>query len=225
MSSIARAVLGIIALGGAFVPSAAAQKGTQLTAGVMAGVNYGKASSDPKSTEFTFEYKTGWLVGAFLGIKVNDMFSVEPQAFYSVKGSEFKGIGSASSLTASVKAGYLEVPLLGKLWFPTSNSQITPYVFAGPVFEYKLTCTADGAIVSGSGSQDCDKTDINLKSTSFAATGGAGLEFKAGAQVVRVDGRYTYGLTNINKTSANDNTKVKLRTFAVTAGVGFPLPR
>ena len=221
MTSIARAVIGIVALNCAFVPVAAAQKAGDMTIGVMAGVNYGKVSSDPEPTEFTLDYKVGFLAGAFLGIAVNDVFSVEPQAFYDQKGTKLSGTGGAEG---SVKIGYIEVPVLGKFWIP-SESQVKPFVFAGPYVAFKVRCKVDGAAFGGT-STDCDQTsEINLKSTDFGATGGVGLEFKAGAQVVRVDARYDFGFTNINDTSSSDNTKIKTRSFAGTVGVGFPLPR
>jgi outer membrane protein W len=223
MSSIAIAVGSMIVLGGAFIPVVAtAQKAGDMTIGVMAGANYAKVNQDPESSDVTFDYKVGLLAGGFLGITVNDVFSVEPQALYSQKGSKVKGTGSASSIEGSVKAAYIEVPVLGKFWIPVSDSQVRPFIFAGPYGAFKVSCSVDGAAFGVTG--DCDKTtDIKLKSTDFGATGGAGLEFKAGKQVVRVDARYSFGLTDIN--DSGDNTKVKTRTFAGAVGLGFPLPR
>lgn len=226
MSSIARAAGRMMVLGCAFVPAvAAAQKAGDMTIGVMAGANYGKVTSDPESSEFTLDYKVGFLAGGFLGIAVNDVFSVEPQAFFDQKGTKLSGTGSNSSIEGSVKVRYIEVPVLGKFWIPVSDSQVRPFIFAGPYAAFKVSCSVDGAAFGGT-STDCDKTsEIKLKSTDFGATGGAGLEFKAGKQVVRVDARYDFGLTNINDTSSSDNTKIKTRSFAGTVGVGFPLPR
>lgn len=220
MTSMARAVIGIVALNCAFVPVAAAQKAGDMTIGVMAGVNYGKVSSDPEPQGITLDYKVGFLAGGFLGIAVNDVFSVEPQAFYAQKGAKVSGSG----VEGSVKIGYIEVPLLGKFWIP-SESQVKPFIFAGPYVAFKVRCKVDGTAFAGT-STDCDQTsEINLKSTDFGATGGAGLEFRAGKQVVRVDARYDFGLTDINDDSSTDNTKIKTRSFAGTVGVGFPLPR
>jgi len=193
-----------------------------MTVGIMAGANYAKVSQDPQSSDITFDYKVGLVAGGFLGIQVNDVFSVEPQALYSQKGTKVKGTGSSSSMEGSVRVTYIEVPLLGKFWIPVSDSQVRPFIFAGPEFEFKVSCSVDGAAFGVTG--DCDKTtEIKLKSTDFGVTGGAGLQFKAGNQVVRVDARYTHGLSDIN--DSGDNTKVKNRAFAATVGLGFPLPR
>ncbi len=225
MSSIARAVGSMIVLGGAFIPVVVtAQKAGDMTIGVMAGANYSKVSQDPASSDVTFDYKVGFLAGGFLGIAVNDVFSVEPQAFFVQKGSKLSGTGSNSSLTGSIKVSSIEVPVLGKFWIPVSDSQVKPFIFAGPYGAFKVSCSVDGAAF-GSTSTDCNQANqIDIKSTDFGATGGAGLEFKAGQQVVRVDARYDFGLTNINN-SSSDNTKVKTRSIAATVGVGWPLPR
>lgn len=226
MSRIARAAVSIVVLGVAFIPVVAtAQKAGDMTIGVMVGVNYSKFSQSPQSSDVTFEYKVGLVAGAFLGIAVNDVFSIEPQALFSQKGTKVKGTGSNSSLEGGVRINYIEVPVLGKFWIPVSDTQVRPFVFAGPEVEFKLSCTADGAILAVTGSQDCDKTgtEIKLKSTDFGVTGGAGVQFKAGNQVVRVDARYTHGLSDIN--DSGDSRSIKNRAFAVTVGLGWPLSR
>jgi len=211
---------------GAFIPTVAtAQKSGDMTIGVMAGVNYATLSQDPQSREVTFAYKVGLVAGGFLGVQVNDVFSLEPQALYSQKGSKVKGTGTNASLEGGVRISYIEVPVLVKYWIPVSDAQVRPFVFAGPEVEFKVSCTAEGAILAVTGSADCDKTgsEIKLKSTDFGVTGGAGIQFKAGNQVVRVDGRYTFGLTDIN--DSGDTRKIKNRAFAATVGLGFPLGR
>jgi hypothetical protein len=216
----------MIVLGAVFIPSvAAAQKSGDMTIGIMAGVNYATVNQDPQSSEVTFAYKVGLVAGAFLGFQVTPEFSIEPQALYSQKGSKVTGTGTNSSLEGGIRITYIEVPVLGKFWIPVSNTQMRPFVFAGPEVEFKVSCTAEGAILAVTGSADCDQTgsEIKLKSTDFGATAGAGIQFKAGNQDVRVDARYTLGLTDIN--DSGDTRKIKNRAFAATVGLGFPLGR
>jgi hypothetical protein len=115
--------------------------------------------------------------------------------------------------------------VLAKFWFPVSDPQVKPFVFAGPEVEFKVSCTAEGAILAVTGSEDCDKTngEIKLKSTDFGVTGGVGVQFMAGSQAVRIDARYTHGLTDINDSA--DNRSIKNRAFAATIGLGWPLSR
>ncbi|MEO8577226.1 MAG: porin family protein [Gemmatimonadales bacterium] len=226
MSSIGRAALGVAALGVAAlcvtaVPPASAQKTSGMTIGVMAGVNYTKVTQDPEPTDVSYDYRTGWLVGAFLGVPINAMVSIEPQVFYSEKGTKISA--TQGSAEGEVKLGYVEVPLLLKLWIPASGN-VEPYFFAGPEFEYNSSCKVKGSAFGITSETDCEgsQADIDIKSTDFAATGGAGIQFLMGRQSVRVDARYTYGLTDINDNPADD-TKAKLKGFAVTVGIGFNL--
>jgi opacity protein-like surface antigen len=225
MSRIARAAVSIMVLSGAFIPSIAiAQRAGDMTIGVMAGVNYAKWSQDPEPSEVTFHYKTGVIAGGFLGFQVNDVFSVEPQVLFSQKGTKVEGTGNQSALEGSVRINYIEVPVLGKFWIPVSNTQVRPFVFIGPEVEFRVSCTAEGVIIAVTGSVDCDKSPQDkVKSTDFGVTGGAGVQFKAGDQLVRLDGRYTLGLTNIN--DSGDSRNIKNRAFAVTVGLGWPLSR
>lgn len=225
MSNVARVVGSMLALGTAFIPLVAtAQRPGDMTIGIMAGVNYATVDQDPELGDVEFKYRLGLLAGGFLGYQVNEVFSVEPQVLYSQKGTEVEGTGSNSTLEGSVKLSYIEVPLLLKFWFPVSNSQIRPFVFAGPVVAFELNCTLEGEILSVTGSEDCEETSVvKTKSTDFGGTAGGGIEFRAGGQLVRVDARYTHGFTNIN--DSGDNREIKNRAFAVTVGLGFPLGR
>lgn len=225
MSKIARAAVTIMVLGTAFIPSiAAAQRSGDMTIGVMAGVNYAKWNQDPESSEVTFGYKAGLLVGGFLGVQLNDAFSIEPQVLFSQKGTKVNGTGTKSSLEGSVRINYIEVPVLAKFWIPISDAQVKPFIFVGPEIEFKVGCTAEGAIIAVTGSVDCDQSPQDkIKSTDFGATAGAGIQFMMAGQAVRVDARYTLGLTNINDTG--DSRDIKNRAFAATVGLGFPLGR
>ena len=215
----------MIALGSAVIPSVAvAQRAGDMTFGVMAGVSWATVNQDPEFGDVTFHYKPGLVAGVFLGFQVNDVFSVEPQAFYIQKGSKVKGTGSNSSLEGSVRISYIEVPLLGKFWFPVSNSQVRPFIFVGPAVAFKVGCTLEGEILSVTGSEDCDKTSVvKIKSTDFGGTVGGGIQFRAGNQIVVVDARYTHGFTDVN--DSGNNQEIKNRAFMATVGLGFPIGR
>jgi hypothetical protein len=225
MSRIAKAVITTIVLAVAFIPSLAqAQRAGDMTFGVMAGVQWAKVVQDPEPNEVDLKYKAGLLAGAFLGIQVTPVFSIEPQVLFSQKGVKVEGTGSNANLEGSARIDYIAVPLLGKFWFPMSNSQVTPFVFVGPEVAFKVSCKAEGVILAVTGEEDCDKTDIiHIKSTDFGGTVGGGVKFRAANQLVILDARYTHGFTNIN--DSGDNRDIKNRAFAVTVGLGFPLVR
>jgi outer membrane protein W len=226
MSIITRFVGSAIALSAALIPSVAgAQRAGDITIGIMAGGNYSTVEQDPDPGDVEFDYKGGLVAGGFLGYQLTDMFSIEPQVLFSQKGAKVKGVGSTASLEGDIRVNYVAVPVLLKVWFPMSNSQVKPFLFAGPEVAFKVGCTAEGTILAVTGERDCDETngEIKLKGTDFGLAGGGGLQFNAGTNVVRIDARYTWGLTDIN--DSGDNREIKNRAFSATIGFGIPLPR
>jgi hypothetical protein len=63
----------------------------------------------------------------------------------------------------------------------------------------------------------CKDAGVEVKSTDFAAVGGAGLNFLTGANSVSVDLRYSLGLQDIQEGSSAKN-----RGF--TLGLGYMIP-
>ncbi|HUQ19703.1 MAG TPA: porin family protein [Gemmatimonadaceae bacterium] len=227
MSRITRAAITAIGLSIGVIPSfARAQFTREMTFGVMAGLQYSKVAEDPDATEVEYKYKPGLLAGVFLGIPLTDMVSIEPQLLFSQKGTNVEGVGATSNLEGSIRGNYIEVPVLFKLSFPGYNSQVTPFVFAGPYGAYRLNCKAEGVILAVTGDRDCDETEvIDIKSTDFGGTIGGGVRFRMGSQLVILDARYSHGFTNINDDVDSDVRDIKNRAFAVTLGLGWAVHR
>ena len=57
------------------------------------------------------------------------------------------------------------------------------------------------------------------------SVGGAGFEFPMGPGRLLIEGRYIYGLTNLNDSSAGDDSSSKNRTWAIFAGFAVPIGR
>lgn len=81
------------------------------------------------------------------------MISIEPQIFYSEKGTKIAI--TQGSAEAEVKLRYVEVPILLKFWIPTQGN-VKPYLFVGPEFEYKSSCKVKGSTVGISADTDCE---------------------------------------------------------------------
>lgn len=56
-----------------------------MAVGVMAGVNYATVDQDPEPGDIEFQHRLGLLAGGFLDVRVNDVFSIEPEVLYSQK--------------------------------------------------------------------------------------------------------------------------------------------
>jgi Outer membrane protein beta-barrel domain len=87
-------------------------------------------------------------------------------------------------------------------------------VFAGPSLAFKLNADATGEFLGMSEDQDIDD---DVESFDF------GLVIDAGIEVGRLtfDGRYTWGLSNINSDPAQDDVDVKNRVFSLLVGFRF----
>jgi hypothetical protein len=118
--------------------------------------------------------------------------------------------------TATFKLNYIELPLLLGYRFPTSGA-VRPYVMGGGHVAFKAGCQVAGESGGVSASMSCEDAGIEVKSTDFAAVGGAGLNFLAGANTVSVDLRYSLGLQDIS-----EGNSAKNRGF--TLGLGYMIP-
>ena len=125
-------------------------------------------------------------------------------------------------VTVELKLNYIEIPLTAMFAFGSG-----PYVFAGPSVAFEIGCNVDIDIGDGdSFSGDCDDDDADVavarKSTDFSLVGGAGFEFPAGPGRILIEGRYIYGLTNIND-DPDVTSDAKHRTWFVGAGYSIPI--
>jgi hypothetical protein len=93
---------------------------------------------------------------------------------------------------------------LGKAKFPL-NPFLRPYVFFGPEFAVRLS-------------------NSSYKSTEFALSAGAGLEFTiAPAISLLATGRYSWGLSELRTGAIAGPGTINGRRFYLTAGIGFDL--
>jgi hypothetical protein len=112
--------------------------------------------------------------------------------------------GFTSSLTgSSSKLNYIDVPVYLRLSIP--NDMITPFAFVGPQASFELGCEG-GNCPSG------------RPKVTYAGVIGAGVKF---GHIVSVQGRYVYGLTNLNYGTVSNTNNYQPRSFMLLAGVGF----
>ena len=206
--------------------------------GVKAGLNI--ANITGKDVEDT-DPKIGVIVGGFLEYSVNDMFAVQPELLFSMKGfkseSEYEeeytdefGYTSVyhEKYEGSRTLSYIELPVLAKVKIPMEGN-VKPSIFIGPFlginvsatykndweFTYKVYDENDELVesTSDSGSDDGDLEDV--ASTEF------GLIFGAGTNIgpVVIDARYNLGLTDI--WDENEDDAVKNSVISILLGYSF----
>jgi hypothetical protein len=184
----------------------------QLTAyGPKLGLNLAKLSGDDVEKS---KIKTGVAIGGFATFGFGEIFALQPELYYSMKGDKEDGFVGEIPATRTIKLSYLEVPVLAKVNLPT-QSKVKPALFAGPSLGIKLGSKVK--IEAGGQSQEATLEDI--KSIDLGLVVGIGIDFKMTNGTICLDGRYTMGLSSID--DSPDNLSYKNNVIGFLAGYSF----
>jgi hypothetical protein len=181
-----------------------------ISGGVKGGVSFATLSDD-SSQDVDLDRRTGIVAGAFVTWPAGGRFSVQLEGLYTQKGAAF----DQSGVQGTTKLDYFEVPLLIVVsTAPPRSGGPSLQLFGGQYIAFKVNA-------KGSGSFQGETVDVDIpgdaiKKVDLGVIVGAGAAFGR----LSIEGRYTFGLTNINN-DASDPTKVKNRSLAILAGVRF----
>lgn len=178
--------------------------------GIKGGVGLAKAWGDDVPDDAKF--KLGANVGAFMNYRLHEMFVIQPEVFYAMKGWEVEPEGLDA---ITVKMDYVDIDVLAKLTVPMEG-MIKPCVFAGPYLGINIT--ADQEV--GDESQEIE----NAKSTDFGVVLGAGVDFEMeNGIIIILDVRYSLGLMNVFEAPEDDGDEpnVKNNSIIFMGGVAF----
>jgi len=112
------------------------------------------------------------------------------------------------------KLSYLELPLMIKYNFKTSNT-LVPYAMAGPSLGYLLNAKIEF------GDDEVDAKD-QLKRVDFGLGLGGGVSIPRGKLTLFGEARYVLGVSNIND-DQSDETKVRNRGLQILFGATVPI--
>jgi hypothetical protein len=168
---------------------------------------------------------TGFGGGGYLRIPLGSL-ALQPELLWMRKGASVSSPDFGDT-TLDLKFDYVEIPLLLVIPISTQGG-VSPYFFGGPAIAFEAGCeiSAEGGGIDVT--VDCDEgedidVEVERKKTDLGIALGAGIRIPAGAGGVLLEGRFTYGLTNLDD-SAEDDT-IKNRSIAVLFGYSFPLSR
>lgn len=150
-----------------------------------------------------FNSIVGVQAGVFAEIKVADKFAIQPEALFSVEGSEFGFEGS----DAKINLSYINVPVMAKYY---ASEKISLQV--GPQL---------GFLVAAKGKMGDDSTDIkdSFKSINFGVNFGLGYEIN---EKVSVDFRYNLGLSNVAEEDfMGSDSSMRGNVFSLGLGYKF----
>lgn len=162
-----------------------------------------------------------------------DIFSLgpltlAPELYYAQKGAENFQSSLAEGEPAEISLAYVEIPALVKLGLPFGGRRFQPYLAAGPVFGWQLSCsvTADQAAAA----DNCDQLlggqeqlEETLRDYEQGLMFGAGFAFDVipGIGAITLDARYAQGLTRL--TAGEDGPDIQNRALSVLLGYRFGL--
>lgn len=183
----------------------------QMQLGVKAGLNLANLSGDDISDT---DARTGIAGGVFFMYQFNEMFAVQPELTYSMKGAKEKGIIENISYEAEINLDYFEIPLLLKFLIPIKGSGVKPAIFAGPALAINLSAKSKIEAAGQSFEEDIE----DVKSTDFGLVFGGGIGFPVGNGELGFDIRYILGLSTIDDSAANADIKNGVINFNLYYG-------
>jgi hypothetical protein len=150
--------------------------------------------------------------------------SLQAEVLALTKGAKLSFDDGTNSLEGKLKLNYIEIPVTAMFSLGSG-----PYLFAGPSVAFELGCEVELETDGSSFESDCDEGegDFSRKETDFSLHGGAGFQLPIGPGHLLIEGRYIYGLTNLNEDDGTtvDSGSSKHRTWTVMAGFAVPIGR
>jgi hypothetical protein len=157
--------------------------------------------------------KLGFCFGGFVTFSMHEMFAIQPEVLYTMKGAKMEESIMGETLYVWVNLTYLEIPVLAKLQIPTQGG-VKPSIFAGPALGIKLSGKIKAEYAGESEEEDIE----DMKNTDLGLVIGGGIDFGLGKGMLIVDLRYTLGLSSISEFEDED---VKNGVFSLMVGISF----
>jgi hypothetical protein len=199
----------------AFLVVAVSGVDAQMRLGAKGGVTFSNLSFDPDEPDA--ESLTAFSGGAEVQIPLGGTgLALQPELLFTRKGTELSEEGG----TAKLKLDYIEIPVLVRFNIPAQS--VMPFLYGGPVVSFESACKFEGSEGGVSVEIDCDSPELeaNTESTDFGILFGGGLAFPAGPGDIFVEGRYSFGLVDID---ADEGFEAKNRSGAVMLGYSVSL--
>ena len=175
----------------------------QVGGGIKVGLNLATVSgfNDPGGST---SQRTGLVAGGFLTVGLAPMIALQPEVLFSMQGTKLHVSMSGVATDATVKLDYIQVPVLLRLG-NSGKAGASAYGVVGPTFGVLARAIGDGEDIKD-----------ELKSTDVGLVVGAGVTLSR----LLIEGRYTYGLTDLNKVKDPSGSNQN-RVISVFIGLVF----
>ncbi len=224
--------MSVVFLSFILISSVGAQK---IQIGVLGGPNFADMNLKSESGEDqTTSSHTYFGIGGAADFQIGPFFDVQVEPMYLRKGGRV--MASNNDTNIDIKMNFLEIHVFLKFAF---GQIVQPYVKAGPTFGFLLNSTAE-AEIGGPGSApvtyEADLKNV-LESMDIGLGVGAGITIPFGNNTFFVDGRYTFGLTDLYKggsllwksgsdsftIDASEAAELSNKGIQVMLGIMFPI--
>jgi len=204
--------------------------GQEFYFGVTGGMNLADMKIIGDGEEQTVNPRNLYGIGGILGLQFNKSLSVQLRPLYLKKGGTLDQ--EQPSLEVDFTMSYLEFDISLKV---ATGNQFRPYVLAGPSIGFLMTSEAE--FEDYGYTLKADLMDISKK-IEYGFGIGAGIDYSLRKGFLFLEGRYTFGMNNLNKGGTVefilDGTVVdteeldkedeyKNRGFQIMAGYAFSL--
>lgn len=159
------------------------------------GLNF--ANIGGKDANSNLSSKTGLLIGGVFTYQFSDMFALQPEAVYSMKGATLAQNGVNTTFTLN----YIEIPVFLKLLIPLAgNTNIKPEIYAGPTFAFNVAASFEQ---SQNGQTQTTDASSSVKGFDMGLAFGGGVGFGVGSGMLDFSVRYSLGLTSWDNSGNN----------------------
>ena len=185
----------------------------QIQIGPKAGISIASVGGDDSDAFLgeSLDSRFGFGGGIFVMFQFGNIFAVQPEVYYSMKGATW----TQNSVDLTLALDYMEVPVLLKVIIPVEGSSVRPSIFVGPVLGFNTT-----AEIEGEGSSQTASEDVSdfVQSTDFSLVFGGGLGIMVGMHELGFDIRYNLGLKSFDDSSGNFDINNSAINFNVYFG-------
>lgn len=143
--------------------------------------------------------RTGFAVGLALATPPA-AFGVGVEALYAQRGAR------SANNPSSRELDYIDIPIYVRVMAPATG--FAPYVYAGPQISFEVRCDT--------GIEDCPET--GRSTATYSGVVGAGIHL---LEVLSLEGRYMYGLSDLELETVTEEESYRNRSFMILAGVTF----
>lgn len=195
-------------------------RGQAPTIGLKLGPSISTIRSDESASTRSLTRFTG---GGFVRFDFGRI-GFQPELMYSPKGGRDRLIidDFPTDIDAELRLDYIEIPLLLILPLAT-GPRMAPYLYGGPALAFEVGCNVvvkAGGVSASSGCDD-DELESDRRTFDVGAMLGGGLAFPIGPGSLLIEGRYNFGLLDLN--TGPDGGAFRNRAGAVLVGYALTL--